>query len=150
MPDAEAPRLQSKMGVSSRLHMTIPQWASQKLQGEAALWSNKKDNGPGQASSSHSSTTFDDELQYPLHEVLEPSIQNIEAFLADEKKEQEQASAQNLLTMSQSMPSPDSDSSSAAQERQREDEEHDKLVEDQKENEEDFDDYWRSHYEDLY
>ena len=148
--DAEAPRLQSKMGVSSRLHMTIPQWVSQKLQGEAALWSNKKDNGPGQASSSHSSTTSHDELQYPLHAVLQPSMQNLEAFLEDEKKEMEQAAAQHLLTMSQSRPSPESDSSSYDQERHRQDEEHDKLVEEQEENEEDFDDYWRSHYEELY
>ena len=74
--------------------MTIPQSASQKLQGEAALWSDKKDNGPGQACSSHSSTTSHDEPQYPLHAVLQPTMQNLEAFLEDEKKEMEKAAAQ--------------------------------------------------------
>ena len=44
--DAEAPRLQTKMGVSTRLHMTRPQWVEQRIQSEAALWSNKKDDGP--------------------------------------------------------------------------------------------------------
>ena len=45
--DAEAPRLQTKMGVSTRLHMTRPQWVEQCLQqSEAALWSDKRDNGP--------------------------------------------------------------------------------------------------------
>ena len=88
---------------------------TQKLQSEAALWSNKKDNGPGQASSSHSSTTSD-EVQYPLHAMLQPSMQNLEAFLDDEVKEMELAAAQHLLTMSQSKPSPASDSSSHDQE----------------------------------
>ena len=87
--DAEVSRLPSKMPVSSRLDMTMPQWVAQKLQGEAALWSNKRDNGPGQASSSHSSTTSHDEVQHPLHAVLQPSMQNIEAFLEDEAKEME-------------------------------------------------------------
>ena len=42
--DAEAPRLQTKMGVSTRLHMTRPQWVEQRLQqSEAALWSDKRD-----------------------------------------------------------------------------------------------------------
>ena len=30
--DAEAPSLQSEMGASTRLHMTRPQWVTQKLQ----------------------------------------------------------------------------------------------------------------------
>ena len=146
--DAEAPRLQSKMGVSSRLHMTFPRWVSQKLQGEAALWSRKKDNGPGQASSSHSSMTSHDKVQYPLHAVLQPSIESIEDFLEDEMKEMEQAAAQHLLTMSQSKPSPASDSSSHDQER-RHQKEHDKLIEEQEEDEED-DEYWKSYYEQIY
>ena len=138
--DAEVSRLPSKMPVSSRLHMTMPQWVAHKLQGEAALWPNKKDSGPGQASSSHSSTTSHDEVPYPLHAVLQPSMQNLEAFLEDEK-EMEQAAAEHLLTMSQSRPSPASDSSSQEQERRRQEEEYDKLVEEQEENEEDSDDY---------
>ena len=87
--DAEAPRLQSEMGVSTRLHMTRPQWVTQKLQSEAALWSNKKDDGPGHASSSHSSPPDEDQL--PLHAMLQPSIEHIEAFLADEAQEMELA-----------------------------------------------------------
>ena len=35
--DAEAPSLQSEMGVTTRLHMTRPQWVTQKLQSEATL-----------------------------------------------------------------------------------------------------------------
>ena len=147
--DAEAPRLQSNMGVSSRLHMTRPQWVAQKLQSEAALWSSKQDNGPGQASSARSSTTSHDDVQYPLHALLKPSLQNIEAFFEDKMKEMEHEAAQHLLTTSQSRPSPASDSSSYEQERRRQDEEHDQLVEEQEENEED-EDYWKSYYEQLY
>ena len=115
--DAEAPRLPSKMPVSSRLHMTRPQWVSQKLQSEADLWSNKKDYGPGQASSSHSPTTFSDEDPYPLHALLRPSMENLEAFLADEAKEMEQMAAQHLLTLSQKKPSSASETSSQEQEK---------------------------------
>ena len=43
----DAPRLQQRMVSSRPLFMTIPAWASKKLQGEAALWSNKKDIGTG-------------------------------------------------------------------------------------------------------
>ena len=91
-----------------------------------------------------------DEVQYPLHALLQPSMQNLEAFLEDEKKEMEQAAAQHVLTMSQSRPSPASDTSSQEQERHRQDEEYDKLVEEQEENEEDSEDYWTSYYEQLY
>ena len=147
--DAEAPRLQSKMGVSTRLHMTRPQWVEQKLHSEAALWSNKKDDGPGHASSSHSSPS--DEVQHPLHAMLQPSMQNIEAFLDDEVQEMELAAAQHLLAMSQNKPSPASDSSSDDKELQRQDEEYQKMVEEQEANEEDEDeDHWRSYYEQLY
>ena len=148
--DAEAPRLSSKMnmGVSSRLHMTRPQWVEQRLQGEAARWSNKKDDGPGPASSAHSTMPPQDEPLYPLHAMLQPSLQHINAFLDDEVKEMEQETAQHLLTMSQSKTSPASDSSS---ERQRQDEEYQKMLEEQEANEEDEDeDYWRSYYEQLY
>ena len=49
--DAEDPRLEGTMGVSSRLHMTRPQWFEQRLkQSEADLWSGKSDNGPHPAS----------------------------------------------------------------------------------------------------
>ena len=83
--DAEAPRLQTKMGVSTRLHMTRPQWVEQRLQqSEAALWSDKKDNGPDPASSSHGLPP--DEVQLPLHAMLQPSIEHIETFLADEAR----------------------------------------------------------------
>ena len=102
--DAEAPRLQSKMGVSTRLHMTRPQWVQQRLQSEAALWSSKKDDGPGMADSSHSAPSDEDQL--PLHAMLQPSMGNIETFLADEAKEMELLAAHHLLTMSQSKPSP--------------------------------------------
>ena len=86
--DAEAPRFQTKMGVSTRLHMTRPQWVEQRLQqSEAALWSDKKDNGPDLASSSHGLPP--DEVQLPLHAMLQPSIEHLETFLADEAKETE-------------------------------------------------------------
>ena len=129
--------------------MTRPQGAEQKLQSEAARWSNKKDDGPGHASSSHSSPS--DEVQYPLHAMLQPSIENLEAFLADEVKEMELEAAQHLLTISQSKPSPASASFSYDQERRRQDEEYDTMVEEQEANEEDEDeDYWKSYYEQLY
>ena len=58
--DAEAPRFSSKMkqGVSTRLHMTRPQWVEERLRGgEPALWSGNQDNGPDSTSSSlHLST----------------------------------------------------------------------------------------------
>ena len=129
----------------------VPQWVAQKLQSEAALWSSKRENGLGQASSARSSTTSHDDVQYPLHALLQPSMENIEAFLADEMKEMEQEAAQHLLALSQSRPSQASDSSSSEQERRRQDEEYDQKAQEQEENEEDEDeDYWRSYYEQLY
>ena len=133
--DAEAPSLQSEMGVTTRLHMTRPQWVTQKLRSEAALWSDKKDNGPGHTSSSHSSQLDEDLL--PLHALLTPSIESVEAFLADEAQEMELAAAQHLLTMSQNKPSPASGSSSDETELQRQDEEYQRMVEEQEANEED-------------
>ena len=52
--DAEDPRLEGTMGVSTRLHMTRPQWVEKRLQqqSEAAPWSGKSDNGPQPARSS--------------------------------------------------------------------------------------------------
>ena len=85
----DAPRLQQRMGSSRPLSMTIPAWASKKLQGEAALWFNKKDIGTGPASSSLSSTPTEEEAKYPLHEMIAPSLETIETFLSDEKKERE-------------------------------------------------------------
>ena len=71
--DAEAPRFSSKMkeqGVSTRLHMTRPQWMTERLrQGEAALWSGKQENGPDSTSSSHALPP--DEVQLPLHAMLQ-------------------------------------------------------------------------------
>ena len=111
----DAPPLQQRMGSSRPLSMTIPAWASKKQQGEAALWSRNQDIGTGPASSSFSSTPTEEEVKYPLHEIIAPSMEHIEAFLADEKKEKEQASAKSVLTMSRHMPSPDSASSSSDQ-----------------------------------
>ena len=148
--DLDAPRLQQRMGSSRPTSMTIPAWASKKLQGEAALWSSRKDNGNGPASSSFSSTPTEEEVQYPLHEMIAPSLEHIEAFLADEKKEKEQASAKSLLTMSRHMPSPDSASSSSNQALcKKDDEEYARLVEERKADEEDFEGYWESRYGDI-
>ena len=66
----DAPRLQQRIGSSRPLAMTIPAWASKKQQGEAALWSCKKDNGTGPESSSFSSTPTEQEVKHPLHEIL--------------------------------------------------------------------------------
>ena len=99
---AEAPRLPSKMkeGVSTRLHMTRPQRVEQRLRsGEAALWSGQQDNDPDATSSSHGLPP--DEVQLPLHATLQPSLEHIEAFLADEAKEMEHMAAQHLLKLSQ-------------------------------------------------
>ena len=147
--DAEAPRLPSKMkmGVSTRLHMTRPQWAEQRLQqSEAARWSGKQDNDPDSTSSSHGLPP--DEVQLPLHAMLQPSIEHLETFLADEAKEMEQLAAQHLLT--QNKPSSASETSSQEQERLRQEEEYEQALEEQEENEEDEDeDYWKSYYEQL-
>ena len=147
--DAEAPRLQTKMGVSTRLHMTRPQWVQQHLQSEADLGSNKQVVVPGQASSSHSSTPDADQL--PLHALLQPSIESIEEFLADEAKEMELLAAHHLLTMSQSQPSPENISTSDEEERQRQEEEYARMVEEQQIIEEDAEeDYWKSYNEQIY
>ena len=109
----------------------------------------KQDGGPGPTSSARSSTASQDDVQYPLHALLQPSMENIEAFLEDELKEMEHEAAQHLLTMSQNQPASASDSSSYEQERRRQEEELDQLEKEQEENEED-EDYWRSYYEQLY
>ena len=103
---------------------------------------------PVQPGSARSSTASHDDVQYPLHALLQPSMENIEAFLADEMKEMEHEAAQHLLTLSQSKPSPASDSSSSEQERRRQDEELDQLEKEQEENEDE--DYWKSYYEQPY
>ena len=150
--DAEAPRLPSKMkqGVSTRLHMTRPQWVTQRLQqGEAALWSGKQDNGPDSTSSSHGLPP--EEVQLPLHATLQPSLEHIEAFLADEAKEMEHLAAQHLITLSQNHPSTASETSSQEQERLRQEEEYEQTLKDKEANEEDEDeDYWQSYNEQLY
>ena len=150
--DAEAPRLPSKMkqGVSTRLHMTRPQWVTQRLQqGEAALWSGSQDNGPDSTSSSHALPP--EEVQLPLHATLQPSLEHIEAFLADEAKEMEHMAAQRLLALSQNHPSTASETSSQEQERLRQEEEYEQALKDQEANEEDQDeDYWKQYWEQLY
>ena len=69
--DAENPRLEGTMGVSTRLHMTRPQWVQERLQqqSEAALWSGKSDNGPQPARSSHDLQQED--VQLPLRAMLQ-------------------------------------------------------------------------------
>ena len=147
--DAEAPRLQTKMEVSTRLHMTRPQWVEQRLQqSEAALWSDKKDNGPDSASSSHGLPP--DEVQLPLHAMLQPSIEHLETFLADEAKEMEQLAAQHLLKLTQNKPSSASETFSQEQERLRQEEEYEQALAEQEADEENEDeDYWQSYYEQL-
>ena len=132
--DAEAPRISSKMkqGVSTRLHMTRPQWVEERLRGgEAALWSGNWDNGPDSMSSSHALPP--EEVQLPLHAMLQPSLEHIDAFLADEAKEMEQLAAQHLLTMSQNHPSTASETSSQEQERLRQEEEYEQALKEQEE-----------------
>ena len=89
--------------------------------------------------------------QLPLHAILQPSIESIEEFLADEAKEMELLAAHHLLTMSQSQPSPENISTSDEEERQRQEEEYARMVEEQQIIEEDEeDDYWKSYNEQLY
>ena len=130
--------------------MTRPQWVTQRLQqGEAALWSGNQDNGPDSTSSSHGLPP--EEAQLPLHATLQPSLEHIEAFLADEAKEMEHLAAQHLLTLSQNHPSTASETSSQEQERLRQEEEYEQTFKDQEANEEDQDeDYWKQYYEQLY
>ena len=151
--DAEAPRFSSKMkeqGVSTRLHMTRPQWMTERLQhGEAARWSGKQDNAPDSTSSSHALPP--DEVQLPLHAMLQPSLEHVEQFLADEAKEMEQLAAQNLLTMSQNQPSMESETSSQEEERIRLELEYEQALQDREAEEADQDeDYWKQHWEQLY
>ena len=150
--DAEAPRFSSKMkeqGVSTRVHMTRPQWVQQRLQqGEAARWSsnNVMDSG----SSSHALRP--DEVQLPLHAMLQPSMEQLEHFLADEAKEMEILAAQHLLTMSQTKPSSDkeSETSSQEEERIRLELEYEQALQDREAEEEDQDeDYWKQYYGQL-
>ena len=134
--DAEAPRFPSKMkqGVSTRLHMTRPQWVEERLRGgEAALWSGKQDNGPDSTSSSHALPPG--EVQLPLHAMLQPSLEHIADFLADEAKEMEHLAAQHLLTLSQNHPSSASETSSQEQERLCQEEEYEQALKDQEANE---------------
>ena len=141
-----------KQGVSTRLHMTRLQWVEERLRGgEAALWSGKQDIGPDSTSSSHALPS--DEVQLPLHALLQPSLEHIffDAFLADEAEEMEHLAAQHLLTLSQKNPSSESETSSQEQERLREEAEYDQALKDQEANEEDQDeDYWKHYNEQLF
>ena len=148
--DAEEPRLEGTMGVSTRLHMTRPQWVQERLQqqSEAALWSGKSDKDPQPARSSHDLQQED--VQLPLRAVLQPSIQHLENFLADEAQEMEQLADQHLLTLTRNDPSSESETSSQEQERLLQEEEYAQALADQEANEEDEDeDYWKSYYEQL-
>ena len=92
-----------------------------------------------------------EEIQLPLHATLQPSLEHIEAFLADEAKEMEHLAAQHLITLSQNHPSTARETSSQEQERLRQDEEYEQTLKDQEANEEDDDeDYWQSYYEQLF
>ena len=79
LADVEAPRFSSKMkeqGVSTRVHMTRPQWVQHRIQeGEAARWSGSQQQPSGSGSSSH--VLPSDEVQLPLHEVLQPSMESV-------------------------------------------------------------------------
>ena len=151
LAEAEAPRSSSKMkqGVSNRLHMTRPQWVTQRLQqGEAALWSGSQNSGPDSTSSSHALAP--EEVQLPLHAMLQPLLEHLNDFPADEAKEMEQLAAQNLLTMSQNNPSTESETSSQEEERIRLELEYEQALQDREAEEEDEEeDYWKQYYEQL-
>ena len=153
LADAEAPRFSSKMkehGVSTRVHMTRPQWVQQRLQqGEAARWSNPQNDVMDSGSSSHALPP--DEVQLPLHAMLQPSIEQLEDFLADEAKEMEILAARHLLTMSQTKPSLSEDeTSSQEEERLRQEQEEEQARKDREAEEEDQDeDYWKQYWEQL-
>ena len=153
LADAEAPRFSSKMkeqGVSTRLHMTRPQWVQERIQhGEAARWSGKQDSVMDSGSSSHALPP--DEVQLPLHAMLQPSIEQLEDFLADEAKEMEILAARHLLTMSQNKPSSSADeTSSQEEERLRQEQEEEQARKDREAEEEDQDeDYWKQYWEQL-
>ena len=92
-----------------------------------------------------------DEVQLPLHATLQPSLEHIEHFLADEAKEMELLAAQHLLTMSQNQPSIESETSSQEEERIRMELEYEQALQDKEAEEEDQDeDYWKQYYEQLY
>ena len=151
LAEAEAPRSSSKMkqGVSTRLHMTRPQWVEERLRGgEATLWSGYPHSGPDSTSSSHALAP--EEVQLPLHAMLQPSLEHLDTFLADEAKEMEQLAAQNLLTMSQNNPSTESETSSQEEERIRLELEYEQALQDREAEEEDQEeDYWKQYYEQL-
>ena len=91
-----------------------------------------------------------EEVQLPLHASLQPSLEHLEAFLADEKKEKEYLAAQHSSTMSQKYPSSESETSSQEQERLREEAEYDQALKDQEASEEDQDDdYWKQYWKQL-
>ena len=139
-----------EQGVSTRLHMTRPQWVQQRIQqGEAARWSGKQDSVTDSGSSSHALPP--DEVQLPLHALLQPSMEQLEHFLADEAKEMEILAAQHLLTMSQNKPSsPESETSSQEEERLRQEQEEEQARKDREAEEEDQDeDYWKQYWEQI-
>ena len=152
LADAEAPRFSSKMkeqGVSTRVHMTRPQWVQHRIQeGEAARWSGSQQNQSDSGSSSHALPP--DEVQLPLHAVLQPSMESVEEFLADEAKAKELKAFQELLSMSQQESDKESETSSQEEERLRQEQEYEQALQDREAEEEDQDeDYWRQYNEQL-
>ena len=105
-------------------------------------------NGPDPTSSSHALPP--EETQLPLHATLQPSIEQLEDFLADEAKEMEFLAAQHLLTMSRNNLSTESETSSKEEERQRLEIEYEQALQDKEAEEEDQDeDYWKQYWEQL-
>ena len=152
LADVEAPRFSSKMqeqGVSTRVHMTRPQWVQQRIQeGEAARWSGRQQNQSDSGSSSHALPP--DEVQLPLHAVLQPSMESVEEFLADEAKAKELKAFQELLSMSQQESDKESETSSQEEERLRQEQEYEQALKDREAEEEDQDeDYWKQYNEQL-
>ena len=152
LAEVEAPRFSSKMkeqGVSTRVHMTRPQWVQHRIQeGEAARWSGSQQNQSDSGSSSHALPP--DEVQLPLHAVLQPSMESIEEFLADEAKAKELKAFQELLSMSQQESDKESETSSQEEERLRQEQEYEQALQDRQAEEEDQDeDYWKQYNEQL-
>ena len=82
--------------------------------------------------------------------MLQPSMEQLSDFLADEKKEMELLAAQHLLAMSQNEPSKDSETSSQEEERLRQELEYEQALQDREAEEEDQDeDYWKQYNEQL-
>ena len=114
----------------------------------AARWSGRQQNQSDSSSLSHALPP--DEVQVPLHAVLQPSMESIEEFLADEAKAKELKAFQELLSMSQQESDKESETSSQEEERLRQEQEYEQALKDREAEEEDQDeDYWRQYNEQL-